>query len=190
MSRFYKKSHDHNPWKIKRGSLRYDNPWISVFQDDVITPGGSDGIYGMVHFKNYAIGIIPIDDQGYTWLVGQYRYPLKRWSWEIPEGGCPVGTDPLDTAKRELKEEAGIIAQSWELISTFDVSNCVSDEIGFIYIARDLTIGNSQPDESEELELIRLPLQEAIDMVHRGEITDAVSIIGLYKAERVFSREI
>lgn len=185
MSRFYKKYHDINPWKLRKGSLRYENPWMAVFHDEVKTPGGSDGIYGTVHFKNHAIGIIPIDDEGYTWLVGQYRYPLKRWSWEIPEGGCPVGTDPLVTAKRELEEEAGIVAQNWQLISEFDVSNCVGDEIGFIYLAKDLTIGQAMPDESEELELIRLPFKEAVEMVTCGEITDAVSIIGLLHADRI-----
>ena len=183
MSRFYKNRHDKNPWKIKAGNLAYDNPWISVFHDEVVTPGGSDGVYGTVHFKNQAIGIIPIDNEAHTWLVGQYRYPLKQWSWEIPEGGCPVGTDPLDTAKRELMEEAGIRATNWHLISEFDISNCVSDEIGFIYTAEDLTIGEAQPEESEELELIRLPIEEAIDMVMTGKIRDAVSIIGLLKVK-------
>ena len=188
MSRNYSKPHhDINPWKLKSGSLRYDNPWISVFHDDVLTPGGSEGVYGHVHFRNHAIGIIPIDDEGNTWLVGQYRYPLKRWSWEIPEGGCPVGTDPLETAKRELKEEAGIAAKNWKLICEFDVSNCVSDEIGFIYLATDLTIGEAQPDESEELELIKLPLSEAIEMVNNGDIRDAISIMALLHVDRILT---
>ncbi len=188
MSRFYKPQHEKNPWKIKKGSLQYNNPWISVFHDEVQTPGGSDGVYGTVHFKNHAIGIVPIDTDGNTWLVGQYRYPLKRWSWELAEGGCPVGTDPLETAKRELKEETGIEAKSWELISQFDLSNCVSDEIGFIYLAQELTIGESQPDEAEELELIKLPFSEALEMAISGEITDSVSLIGIFRAAQLLNK--
>lgn len=184
-SRFYKKRHDYNPWKLIKGRLIYDNPWITLFHDDVITPGGKDGLYGYLHFKNHAIGIVPVDTDGNTWLVGQYRYALKRWSWEIPEGGCPVGTDPLETAKRELKEEAGITAAKWTHLSTFDLSNCVSDESGIIYLAQDLEIGDAEPDESEELELVKLPLAEAIDMCDKGEIRDAISLIGLRQAHAV-----
>lgn len=179
MSRFYKKQHDVNPWKIKSATMCYDSPWISVFHDEVITPGGGDGIYGSVHFKNHAIGIVPLDKEDHIYLVGQYRYALKRWSWEIPEGGCPIGTDPMDTAKRELKEETGLSAQRWQLISEVDLSNCVSDEIGFIYLAEDLTIGDAQPDESEELELIRIPFIEAYELVQKNVITDSISVIGI-----------
>jgi 8-oxo-dGTP pyrophosphatase MutT (NUDIX family) len=185
MSRFYKSHHNINPWRLKKGSLRYENSWISIFHDEVVTPGGSEGIYGTVHFKNQAIGIVPIDDEGNTWLVGQYRYPLKRWSWEIPEGGCPVGTDPLETARRELKEETGIEAKQWELISEFDLSNSVSDEIGFIYLATDLQMGPAQPEESEELELIKLPFKDALGMAIKGELTDALTLIGLFRAAQI-----
>lgn len=186
MSRFSKPQHDFNPWKLKKGSLRYENPWISVFHDEVLTPGGSEGIYGRVHFKNQAIGIVPIDERGNTWLVGQYRYPLKRWSWEIPEGGCPLGTDPLATAKRELKEETGLSAKTWKLISEFDLSNSVSDEIGSIYLATDLTMGVSQPEDTEELELIQLPFEEAFDMAISGQLTDALTIMALFRAKIEF----
>ncbi len=185
MSRFSKPLHHINPWKIKEGKLVYDNPWIAVHHDNVVTPGGSNGIYGTVHFKNLAIGIVPIDEEGYTWLVGQYRYALKRWSWEIPEGGCPIGTNPLTTAKRELKEEAGLKAQLWTKIAEFDLSNCVSDESGIIFIAEGITIGASEPDESEELELIRIPFKESYDMALNGQIRDAVSIIGLMKVAQL-----
>ena len=181
MSHFYNSKQNINPWKVKKGAVTYDNPWITVFHDEVTTPGGSDGIYGSVHFKNHAIGIVPVDDEGCTWLVGQYRYALKRWSWEIPEGGCPVGTNPLDTAKRELKEEAGLVAKQWRLINECDLSNCVSDEIGFIYLAEDIIIGEAKPDESEELELLHLPFSQAYAMVMNGEIRDVITIIGIMK---------
>lgn len=181
-SRFDKPHHSLNPWKLIAGRLIYDNPWITVFHDDVLTPGGSKGLYGYVHFKNHAMGIVPVDSEGNTWLIGQYRYALNRWSWEIPEGGCPVGADPLEAAKRELKEEAGISAASLTHLSTFDLSNCVSDESGVIYLAQDLEIGEPEPDESEQLEVVKLPLKEAIEMCNTGEIRDAISLIGLRRA--------
>ena len=181
MSRFSKPHHFTNPWKIKRASQKYNNNWISIFHEDVVTPGGKPGIYGTVHFKNSAIGIIPIDQEGNTWLVGQYRYPLRRWSWEIPEGGSPLDADPLISAQRELKEETGLSAEHWKLILEMDVSNCVSDEIAYIFLAEGLTEGESSPDDSEELEVIKIPLEEAIQMVHDGEIRDALSVAGLLK---------
>jgi len=185
MSHFYKAHHQINPWKLKSAKMVYDNPWMTVFHDEVTTPGGSSGLYGTVHFKNHAIGIVPVDNHGNTWLIGQYRYALKRWTWEIPEGGCPLETDPLDTAKRELKEEAGLTAETWKLISEVDVSNCITDEIGFIYMATGITVGEAEPDESEELELIKLPFSEAIEMVSNGEIRDTISIIGLFAAQKL-----
>ncbi len=135
----------------------------------------------MVHFKNVAIGIVPIDEQGYTWLVGQYRYTLDQYTWEIPEGGCPLGTDPLETAKRELKEETGIQASEWIQIIDFHTSNSVTDEYGIAYLAKGLSYGEAEPEETESLQLKRVPLQEAIDMVLRGEITDALSMMALMK---------
>jgi 8-oxo-dGTP pyrophosphatase MutT (NUDIX family) len=181
MSRFSKKFHSINPWKIISATETYNNRWISVYHEDVITPGGSKGVYGAIHFKNHAIGILPLDEQNNTWLVGQYRYPLRRWSWEIPEGGCPLNTDPLESAKRELKEETGLNARSWKVLLEMDISNCVSDEISYIYLAEGITIGQAKPDESEELEVIKLPVQEAIQMVHDGEIRDSMSVAALLK---------
>jgi 8-oxo-dGTP pyrophosphatase MutT (NUDIX family) len=181
MSRFDKKHHRINPWRLLSAEEKYDNNWISVFHEKVITPGGNQGIYGALHFKNYAIGIIPLDRDQNTWLVGQYRYPLKRWSWEIPEGGCPLNTDPLISAKRELKEETGLVADRWKVILEMDISNCVSDEIAYIFLAEDIQIGLSSPEESEQLEIIKLPLIEALQMVQKGEIRDSMSVAGLLK---------
>src|SRR5687767_10265505 len=106
-----------NPWKKLSAEIKYENPWIKVEEHQVLNPAGNPGIYGKVHFKNLAIGVIPIDENGNTWIVGQYRYPLDEYSWEIIEGGGKLGVDPLVSAKRELLEEAGIIAEEWELIA-------------------------------------------------------------------------
>ena len=161
-------------------SVPYDNPWIQVRHNEVLDPSGAPGIYGVVHFKHLAIGIIPIDEEGHIWLVGQYRFPLGEYSWEIVEGGGPLADDPLDSAKRELLEETGLRASEWELlVPRLHLSNSVSDEAAMIYVARGLTQGKAQPTSTEDLQLKRLPLQEAVAMAKRGEITDAISVAGL-----------
>ncbi|MCU0354073.1 MAG: NUDIX hydrolase [Cytophagales bacterium] len=172
----------HNPWQTLSTEHKYDNPWIRVQENQVLNPGGGKGIYGVVHFKNKATGVVPVDEEGYTWLVGQYRYPLNEYSWEIPEGGAPLGTDPLAAAKRELKEETGLEADQWTLISRIHTSNSVCDEEGFVFLAQGLRHGESQPEETEALAVRRLPLREAVDMVMRNQITDGISIAGLLKA--------
>lgn len=172
-------------WKTLSQKTVYDNPWISVEHHDVTTPTGKPGIYGKVKFKNEAIGIIPIDQDGNTWLVGQYRYTLDQYSWEIPMGGGPLNEDPIDTAKRELKEETGITAQSWEKIMTLHTSNCVTDEIGYIYVAKELSYGPTEFDDTEDLQIKKLPFSEALEMVMDGTITDAISIAGILKYDRL-----
>jgi 8-oxo-dGTP pyrophosphatase MutT (NUDIX family) len=178
-----------NPWTTLSKEEVYDNPWIQVTHRRVITPTGTDGIYGLVHFKNEAIGIVPVDEEGYTWLVGQYRYTLEQYSWEIPEGGCPIGSEsPLDSAKRELLEETGLQAAQWEQILDFHTSNSVTDEAGKIYIARQLTQGQAQPEDTEDLKVKRVLFEEALQMVYRGEITDLMSVAGLMRAAVVLGK--
>lgn len=170
-----------NPWQTLSKKTVYENPWIAVSHRAVLNPAGNEGIYGVVHFKNLAIGVIPVDEHGNTWLVGQYRYALDLYSWEIPEGGCPLGTSPLEAAKRELLEETGITAAQWEPILDCHVSNSVTNEAGKIFLARELSFGTAEPEETEQLEVKKLPLQEAVDMVLRGEITDSLSVMGLLR---------
>lgn len=170
-----------NPWKTLSIQEAYANRWISVSHREVLTPAGTPGIYGVVHFKNIAIGVVPVDDEGNTWLVGQYRYALDLYTWEIPEGGCPKGSDPLETAKRELKEETGMQASEWTQIIDFHTSNSVTDEYGIAYLAKGLTHGEAEPEETEELQVKKLPLSEAIEMVLRGKITDGLSIMALLR---------
>lgn len=170
-----------NPWTTHTSEIRYDNPWLQVTHRTVTTPTGTAGIYGHVHYKNLGVGIIPIDGDDHTWLVGQYRYAVDQYTWEIPEGGCPVGTDPADTARRELQEECGLLAASVELLVECSLSNSVTDEVGLVYIGHDLTSVPTAPDDTEDLALKRLPVTEAIDMAYRGEITDSLSLIGLLR---------
>jgi 8-oxo-dGTP pyrophosphatase MutT (NUDIX family) len=177
-------SESENPWKTLSSKKVYENPWVSVREDKVINPSGGDGIYGVVSFKNKAIGIIPVDDEGYTYLVGQYRYTLNEYSWEIPEGGGPLNIEPLESAKRELKEETGFTAKKWTNLGRLHTSNSVTDEEGFIFLAQDLTAGESEPEETEELKIKRVHLKEAVEMVMRSEITDSLAIIGIMKAAR------
>ncbi|ALI98112.1 NUDIX domain-containing protein [Rufibacter tibetensis] len=174
-----------NPWTTLESTPIYSNPWISVREEQVINPGGGRGIYGVVSMKNKAIGIIPIDDEGNTWLVGQYRYTVNEYSWEIPMGGGPIGIDPLESAKRELKEETGFTAAEWTNIGRIHTSNSVTDEEGFIFLAEDLTAGETEFEETEDLKIWKLPLHEAVRMAMDSEITDAISIAGLLKAEKI-----
>jgi 8-oxo-dGTP pyrophosphatase MutT (NUDIX family) len=170
-----------NPWQTVSTRRIYDNPWIGLREDQVINPSGGDGIYGVVEFKNQAIAILPVDDHGNTWLVGQYRYPLGRYSWEVPMGGHPVGEDPEAGALRELKEETGLIAGKVTEVIRVDLSNCVSDEIGIGYLAEDLVQGDAEFDETEDLQIRKLPFSEAVTMALDGEITDCFSVALLLK---------
>jgi 8-oxo-dGTP pyrophosphatase MutT (NUDIX family) len=175
-----------NPWTTISGEVKYDNRWINVTEYQVINPAGGKGIYGKIHFKNKGIGIIPVDNEGYTWLVGQYRYTLNEFHWEIPEGGGPLDEFPLLAAQRELKEETGISAKKWTALLRMNPSNSVSDEECMIYLAEDLEFGESLLEETEaDLVLKRLPLTEAIDMVMRGHIRDSMSMVGLLMLARM-----
>ena len=177
-----------NPWATKRICPVYDNPWIEVTHRDVINPTGGAGIYGVVHFKNLAIGIVPLDAAGNTWLVGQYRYTLGRYSWEIPEGGGPLDVSPLETAQRELMEETGIRAKTWTKLLDMHLSNSVTDEIGVAFVAQGLEFGEAQPEETEQLQVRRVPFDEALHMVLDGEITDALSMAALLKTNEWLRR--
>lgn len=174
-----------NPWQTLSSENIYENPWISVREDQVINPSGGRGIYGVITFKNIAVGVVPIDDEGFTYLVGQYRYALNEYSWEIPEGGCPIGVELLDAAKRELKEETGLSAQDWTYIMRLHTSNSVCDEVAHVYIAENLVAGETDWDETEQLAVRRLPLTDAIRMAVNGEITDGISLAALLKVAQI-----
>ncbi len=168
-------------WRQKSEDTVYENNWIRVTHDEVLRPNGSEGIYGVVHFKNQAVGVVPIDEDGNTWLVSQSRYTLDQRTWEIPEGGSPIGEDPLETAKRELQEEVGLHAKEWETLMTLHTSNSVTDEVGYIYVAKGLSLGEQSLEDTEDIMVKKLPLSEAIDMAKRGDITDAMSLAALFR---------
>jgi ADP-ribose pyrophosphatase len=167
-----------NPWKVVSTKNVYENDWISVREDGVIRPDGERGIYGVVHFKNLAIGVLAIEDD-FVYLVGQYRYPLEQYSWEIPEGGCGEGEDPLDAAQRELEEETGLRARHWRKLGESHLSNSVSDELAIWFVATDLVQGEHRPEGTEQLVVRRVAFADALRMALNGEISDAISQLAI-----------
>ncbi len=172
-------------WRRLSTRTVFENPWMQVREDHVINPGGGENQYGYVHFKNRAVAIVPIDPQRNVWLVGQQRYTLDAWSWELPMGGAPLDEAPLAAAQRELKEETGLEAGRWTEIMQLHPSNSITDELGVVYVAMDLTEGQTSFEETEDLEVRRLPFDEAIAMVERGDITDAISVAALLRVEKL-----
>jgi 8-oxo-dGTP pyrophosphatase MutT (NUDIX family) len=173
---------DHrNPWKTRSVRQVYENPWIEVSEHQVVNPSGNPGIYGKVAFKNLACGIIPIDENGNTWIVGQYRYTTNHYSWEIPMGGVPIGNDPLDGAKRELKEETGLTASRWQQILQVHISNSITDEAGVVFLAEDLERGEPEFDDTEKIQIRQLPFADLLNKALNGEITDLLSVAGILK---------
>jgi 8-oxo-dGTP pyrophosphatase MutT (NUDIX family) len=172
-----------NPWQIKNKKRIYDNPWIELTHFEVLNYAEKPGIYGKIHFKNIAIGILPLDDKMNTWIVGQYRFPLDQYSWEIPEGGGKIGINPLFSAQRELKEETGIVAKEWKEVLRLHTSNSVSDELGIIYLAKGLSFFEAEPDEDEDLCIRKIPFSQLVEMVMKGEITDSLSVAAVLKVK-------
>ena len=168
-------------WKTLDSRTVYENDWITVFEDNVINPVGGKNIYGHIHFKNKAVAIVPLDDDGNTWIVGQDRYTTREYSWEVPMGGSNPGEEPIDTARRELKEETGLTAATLTQVMKLHTSNSITDEEGFVFVARGLECGETAFDDMEDLAIRKLPLAEAVAMVRRGEITDAISVAALLR---------
>ena len=168
-------------WKKINSQIVFENDWMTVRDDQVINPGGGENQYGHVHFKNKAVAIVPLDDDMNTWLVGQDRYTLNTFTWEIPMGGAPLAEDPLIAANRELKEETGLRASRWSRIMNLHTSNSITDEEAIVYVAQGLTQGEPEFEETENIEIRKLSLTDAVNMVFRGEITDAISCAALLR---------
>ena len=171
-----------NPWRILSQKNIYDNNWINITEFDVINPNGGKGIYGKVHFKNLAIGIVPLDENYNTYLVGQYRFTINEYSWEIPEGGC-INESPLDAAQRELLEETGLKAEIWQQIIEMHLSNSVTDEHCFVFVAKSLSQHKAMPEATEKLRVKKLSFDEVYNMIMQGEIKDALSITAILKVK-------
>jgi 8-oxo-dGTP pyrophosphatase MutT (NUDIX family) len=167
------------PWTRHSRRVAYENPWITIWHDEVTRPDGAPGIYGVVHFANLAVGILVLDEADRVLLVGQHRYALDAYSWEIPEGGVPPDEDPLEGARRELREETGLEAAEWRELGRIHLSNSLSDEAGVFYLATGLTDGTASPDGTEELEVHRVPFDEALAMTRDGRITDVLSMVAI-----------
>jgi 8-oxo-dGTP pyrophosphatase MutT (NUDIX family) len=170
-----------SPWRRETRRVAYENPWLTVWHDEVIRPDGQPGIYGVVHFANLAVGVVALDADDRVTLVGQFRYTLDAWSWEIPEGGVPFDEDPQDGAARELREETGLSAATWHELGRVHLSNSVTDEAGILFQATDLTEGDAQPDGTEAIEVRHVPFPEALAMTLDGRITDALSVMALQR---------
>jgi len=170
-----------NPWTTLSVRKVYANPWLELWEERCLDPSGKPALYGKVSFRSKAVGIIPLDDEAHTWLVGQYRYCLNQYSWEIPMGGSPHAMPVLESARRELREETGLSARRWQQILFLHTSNSVTDEEGYVFTAEDLEIGEPEPESTEDIVVRRLPVADAIRMAMSGEITDALSVAGLLK---------
>lgn len=168
-------------WKTLDSRVVYDTPWITVKEDRVINPGGGRNTYGHIHFKKKAVAVVPLDDEDHTWIVGQDRYTLGAYSWEVPMGASEEGEDPLDTAHRELREETGLTAGEMTRIMRLHTSNSITDEEGFVFVAKDLAEGETAFDEMEILDIRRLPLADVVAMIGRGEMTDAISVAAILR---------
>lgn len=171
-------------WKTLKSKVVFDNPWISVLEDHVINPGGGENQYGHVQFKNSAVAVVPLDTEGYTWIVGQDRYTLGEYSWEVPMGGSPRGESEIEAAHRELKEETGLAAGRMRELMRVHVSNSITDEVGYLFLAEELTAGDTDLEETENITARRLPFEEALDMAISGGITDALSCLALLRVAR------
>jgi 8-oxo-dGTP pyrophosphatase MutT (NUDIX family) len=170
-----------NPWTVLNKTSVYENFWIRVDHHEVKNPSGGPGIYGVVRFKLQALGIVPIDERGNVILVGQYRFPLGCYSWEIPQGGGDPSSPFVQSAQRELREECGLIAKNWLEILNMDLSNSVTDERGTSFLAWDFTKGESAPEETEQIEVAHVPFWDAIERAKRGEIRDSVTLSSLFR---------
>ena len=169
-----------SPWKIRSSNIKYNNQWITLTEHQVTNPSGNPGIYGVVSYHNAAVGVVPYED-GYIWMVGQYRFPLERYSWEIPEGGGSPEEGPLIAAKRELQEETGLIAKEYTPLLEMHLSNSVSDEWAIVYLATGLERGPASPEDTEDLALKRMSLDEVFDLGEARESTDSMTVAAIYK---------
>ena len=167
-------------WRLGPPSKQYENPWMRVDEFPAIDPSGKDTTYGMVHFKNLAVGIIPYEND-HIWLVGQSRVTFQNYSWEIPAGGDPDGQNSIGTAHRELREETGFSAEHMERILTMELSNSITDELCHVFLATGLTPGKNELESSEDISVLKISLDAALAAVDAGEIRQSLSVAAILK---------
>ncbi|MFD1625942.1 NUDIX domain-containing protein [Azospirillum griseum] len=172
-----------NPWTVLSSTTQYENPWIEVIEHKVLAPTGKPGLYGVVRPRSLATGVVAIDGEGRVTLVGQHRFPLDQYSWEIPEGGGDKSVDPQLSAARELREETGQTARHWLPLMTMHLSNCITDEVAHTFLAWGVEEGAACPDDTEALSVRRVPFAEAVAMAMTGAITDSMSVASLLKVQ-------
>jgi len=172
------------PWKSLSERVVFENPWIRVTEHAAVAPTGRPASYGVVRFRNYAIAVLPLHDDGTVTLVGQHRFPLTDYSWEIPEGGGPLEVDPLESARRELAEETGLLASDWREVLRLQLSNSVTDERAIGYLATGLREGPHphEPDDTEAIAIARAPFREALEAAVAGDLKDALTVAMLLRA--------
>ena len=176
------------PWRQKSSERVYNNPWLTLTHDEVITPAGTEGIYGVVHFHHTAVGVVALDEHDNIVMVRQFRYALNQNSWEIPEGGCADSETHLTCAQRELQEEAGLSASHWQPLLQLHTSNSVTDESAVVFLARGFSAVEQSLEASEsDLIVERFTLPKALAMIDGGDITDAISVAAILKVARLLN---
>jgi 8-oxo-dGTP pyrophosphatase MutT (NUDIX family) len=176
---------DGNPWTVKRVTRPFENDWFSIDAHDVVRPDGADGTYSVIRVRRMAVGVLPIDDAGRVHLVGQWRFPLGRYSWEMPEGGAEPGEDALECARRELEEETGLSAQTYLQILEMDLSNSLTDERAVLFLATDLREGQSNPEAVEVLQRRTAPFADVLARVVDGRIRDSLTVAAVLRAHHM-----
>ena len=174
-------SNESNPWQTLASREVYQNPWIRLREDQVVRPDGQPGIYGVVEMFP-AVGVVVLTADQQVYLVGQYRYATDCYSWEIVAGYSAAGEDTLAAAQRELREETGLVAERWTSLGDCQISNSATDQVGRIYLAEGLSQGEASPDDTEALQVKTVPLDVAIELASATGITQAFSVVGLYRA--------
>lgn len=177
-------------WTIKSKTTVYENDWIAVEHNEVTTPSGSPGIYGVVRPKNYAIAVLAMDEDQNVWIVGQHRFPTGTYQWELPKGGCRIGEEGMmEAGRRELKEETGITASTWQRVLVSELSNCFTDEVSFSYLATDLSFGEPKPDPNELLEVRKVPFEQVVEWARHGAINCVLSQATVFAVKLMLDEE-
>jgi 8-oxo-dGTP pyrophosphatase MutT (NUDIX family) len=176
---------DTDPWTTKSVSQPFQNDWFKIDSYAVIHPGGADGVYSVIRPRRLAVGVLPIEADGRVHLVGQWRFALGRYSWEMPEGGADPGEPALMCAVRELAEETGLRAGELHVILEMDLSNSLSDERAIMFLATDLTPGEANPEPTEVLKRRTAHFTELLDRVVGGHIRDSMTVAAVLRAHHM-----